>query len=81
MACLGGVLCFLTANLDGGLIPFCAGFFGGSMSLVAAIGLTRPPARRHFARRSNKVTQVNPPSSPGDGRGAPFWLLTPELQP
>src|SRR5258708_2868873 len=26
MACLGAVLCFLTANLDGGFIPLCVGF-------------------------------------------------------
>jgi hypothetical protein len=78
MACVGVGLCFLTANLDGGLLPFCAGFFGGNMSLVAAIGLTRPPARQYFATPSSKVTQMNATSRPGHGRSTPFWCITRE---
>lgn len=79
MAGFGAVLCLLTANLDGGFIPFCAGFGGGIMSLVAAIWLTRPPARQYFARPGSGVTLANPASRPGDGASAPFWRLVPEL--
>jgi hypothetical protein len=78
MAGFGGVLCFLTANLDGGLIPFCAAFFGGIMSLVAAIGLTTPPAGQYFATPS-RDTHLNPTSRPGDAGNAPFWRLKSEL--
>jgi MFS family permease len=48
MAGFGGVLCLLTANLDGGLLPFCAGLGGGGLSLAAAIWLNGPPARQYL---------------------------------
>ncbi|MHB1432420.1 MAG: hypothetical protein ACYCVZ_09940 [Streptosporangiaceae bacterium] len=41
---------FLSANLDGGTLPFLACPVGGRLSLAAAMTLTRPPARRYFAR-------------------------------
>jgi hypothetical protein len=79
MAGFGAVLCLLTANLDGGFIPFCAGFGGGILSLVAAIWLTKPPARQYFARPSSGVTLAKPASRPSDGASARFWRLVPEL--
>jgi hypothetical protein len=75
MACFGAVLCLLTANLDGGLIPFCAGFAGGILSLTAAIWLTRPPARQYFATPRDEFTPSNPLLRPGDGdQKRPFTI-------
>jgi hypothetical protein len=63
------VLCLLTFNLDGGFIPFCAGAVGGIMSLVAAILLTRPPARQYFARpRSDRAPTNSVPPGGSDGQ-------------
>ena len=45
MAWLGALLTLLSANLDGGTLPFLACLVGGSLSLAAASTLTRPPAR------------------------------------
>lgn len=68
------VLCLLTFNLDGGTIPFFAGIVGGTMSLIAAIVLNKPPARQYFAERRDQVTPAIPESRHDGGRQRLFTI-------
>jgi hypothetical protein len=79
MACLGVLLTLPAAIPEGSGIPALACLVGGSLSLTAAIGLTRPPAKQYFATQSSEVTQAEPTSRPDDGGSAPFWRLTPGI--
>ena len=67
MAGLGALLTLPAAVPEGGGIPALACLVGGGLSLLAAIGLTKPPARQYFAAPSREVTQANPTSRADHG--------------
>jgi hypothetical protein len=80
MACLGAVLTLFFAIPQGGFIPAVACLSGGGMSLVAAIGLIRPPARQHFTRDGNEGAHPHAGSRGDDHGSTSFWRLTQLVQ-
>ena len=80
MACLGALLTLPAAIPEGGGVPALACLVGGGLSLKAAIGLTKPPARQYFVAPGSEVTRANLTSRSNEGGSAPFWRLSPGLK-
>ncbi len=79
MGCGGALLTFPLLVPNGGVmlaVPFAV---GSGLSLIAAIGLTKPPARQYFSRPSSEVTREKPAPRPDDEDSAPFWRLIPTV--
>lgn len=74
MAGFAVVMCLLTLDMNGGDIPFIAGFFGGPMSLIAALFLNKPPARQYFGELRGHVTPTTP-GSPRNGDQRQLFAL------
>jgi hypothetical protein len=79
MACFGGLGALSldpSAGAIAGLIglPFLA---GTGLSLAAAIGLMRPPARQYFEALDREPAELGPAPGSGDAGQASFWRLVP----
>jgi hypothetical protein len=75
MTCFG-VLGTLSLDLSGGIAVGLIGLplvVGTGLSLAAALGLLRPPARRYFASPTSNRASLDEPSNADGPHPAAFW--------
>ena len=80
MACLGALATIPAMLPEGGGIYALAALVGGGLSLAAAIGLEKPPAREYFAAPGTQVAQSSVASQPDGERSAQFRHIRPNAQ-
>lgn len=80
MACFGAGVLLLTVVLapsPAGFLLFLPFSTGTGLSIAAAIGLLRPPARRYTASPASTFSSHEEPADAESTRPAPFWRLQP----
>jgi hypothetical protein len=74
MACLGALITAGAVDSSGGFLAglfVCAGFVGGALSVAAALGLLRRPARQFFAQPGRACSPASDSNS-NSSFSAPF---------
>lgn len=84
MACFGAGVLLLTVVLAPsplGALLFLPFSTGTGLSIAAATGLLRPPARRYAASPASTLSSDEEPADAESTRPAPFWRLQPASVP